>query len=149
MIKSTLLALIIVLVNFNSHAENVTSLCTWKPPKSVNPIELNDNEIYIKQSEKAAWKKNTDNDYLVLTPKGRSYFYSMPNIQCRSDTFIVQGDVVEYLQDYPLSGQPEFTRVFFFSKSLNSDVIGWIPSFSLCRGTASGDLSHCGVKVKK
>ena len=96
--KSILLAIILLFSNFNSHAGNVTSVCTWKPPKSVGAIELNANEIYIEQSGKAEWKKNTDNDYFVLTPKGRSHFYSMPNMQCRSDTFIVQGDVVEYLQ---------------------------------------------------
>ena len=134
---------------FDANAGNVSSACTWKPPKSVNTIELNGDAIYIEQSQKAAWKKNSDGDYLILIARGRSYFYSMPNIQCKSDVFIVQGDVVEYLQDYPVSGQSEFTRVFFFSKSLNSDVIGWIPSASLCRGTGSGDFGHCGVEVKK
>ena len=133
----------------NANAGNVASACTWKPPKSVNAIDLNGDAIYIEQSQKAAWQKNADNDYFILVSRGRSYFYSMPNIQCKSDIFIVQGDVVEYLEDYPLSGQTEFMRVFFFSKTLNSDVIGWIPSASLCRGTGNGDFGHCGVKVRK
>lgn len=69
-----------------------------------------------------------------VSGKGRLYFYSSPNDQCRTkDIFIVPGDLVNAIADYE-----GFTYIMYFTKS-GKDVEGWVrTSHLVATGTGIG-----------
>jgi hypothetical protein len=115
--------------------------CKWSPPAPKTAIVLNDEQAYCEQKERSEFDKtHKRQDYFLIEAKGRTPLYSLPNEQCQSKKFLVQGDLVDLIEFYPTQefGDSTYARVIYFSKALNRDVVGWVPSKSLCRLTASG-----------
>ena len=128
--------------------QNVDTKCGWTPPAPLTVKELN--APY--RDDKPEWQKQSNNDYFVVSRKGRLYFHSLPDSTCRSELFIVQGDVVSAVDFFPkrdgaVDGN-KFVRVAYWSKQLKRDVVGWVELDGVCRMLASGE-SVCGVKPRK
>jgi hypothetical protein len=130
-------------------ADDVRSACAWTPPRPHTVVSLNSEAEARQQGEKSEAQKAADNDYLVIAAKGRSHFHSLPDESCKSDVFLVAGDLVEHVASFPAEGVPRFMRVLYFSKRLKREITGWIPAASLCRATGSGSFDHCGVTVRQ
>ena len=128
-------------------ADDVTSACAWRPPAPATAAQLNSAADVKAQRDKPEWMKSSDNDHLVVTAK-RAWFHSLPDDSCRSGLFVVRGDAVESVTLYPQQGDVRFIRAIFTSPALQRDVVGWMKAEDLCRGTAAGDFSHCGVVPK-
>jgi hypothetical protein len=124
------------------HAESIVeSDCKWSPPAPRAVAELNDEQAYCDQKERADFEKTHQRqDYFLVETKGRTPLYSLPDEQCKSKKFLIQGDLVDLIEFYPTQefGDSTYARVIYFSKVLNRDVVGWVPSKTLCRLTASG-----------
>lgn len=143
-----ILALFFLFKPVFSYSQLVEAKCNWMPERPVSIDVLNDANIVKTQMDKIERDKYLDGDYFVVKSKGRTYFHSLPNSTCKSGLFIVQGDVVERISDYPNEGESKFTRVIYFSKAIKNYVVGWVPSEVLCRSTGSGSFDHCGVKIR-
>ncbi len=137
------------LLPYSVSAEVVSKNCELSPQKFRQLTALNTRQKYLDQAEKPEWKKAADADYAVIKAKGRTYLHSLPDVACKSDVFIIQGDVVEYIDDYSGIDDEKFALIIYFSKTMRGDIAGWIPSDSLCRMTAGGDARHCGVRVRR
>ena len=129
---------ILVFISCVAKAEttNLVDRCSWTPtkPHSVESLQT------IKKIDYANNLLERDKDYLRVVEKGRLYFHSLPNEVCRSETFIIKGDTVQIIDSFPandLSFNNEYARVIFYSKKLNSDIIGWVKMTSLKRLTRS------------
>lgn len=119
----------------------VESECKWSPPTPKSVAELNDEQAYCDQKERAEFEKTHKlQSYFLVETKGRTPLYSLPDEQCKSKKFLVQGDLVDLIQFYPNEdfGGSKYARIIYYSDALKRDVVGWVPSNSLCRLTASG-----------
>lgn len=76
----------------------------------------------------------SDESGYKVTNKGRTYFYSAPDVNCKIDgVFIIHGDSVNVYAEY--NG---FSSVIFFKKD-GSSVDGWIHSNAIsATGTGIG-----------
>jgi hypothetical protein len=120
---------------------DVESGCKWFPLAPKTAAVLNDEQAYCDQKERSEFDKTHKRwDYFLIEAKGRTPLYSLPNEQCQSKKFLIQGDLVELIEFYPNDdfGESTYARVIYHSELLKSDVVGWISSNSLCRLTASG-----------
>ena len=118
-------------------AELIQSSCNnWKPSNGKSIEALQSTKLIALQELKSPQKKSEDQDYFNVEQKGRLYFYSLPNEGCKSEVFIIKGDVVEAIDEYP-EKSPDFTRVLFFSKTMKKDIVGWVKSDALRRMTYS------------
>ena len=134
----TLLTIFLSLSTFVATAEttNLTNKCSWVPPQNKNLTALQS----LKKIEEANNQPERDKDYLQVTERGRLYFHSLPDESCKTDIFIVKGDIVQIIDAYPnndFSFSNTFARVIYFSKSMKGDVIGWVKMASLRRLTES------------
>lgn len=123
-------------VESKAQTNNLIGKCNWLPPKTLTAEALQS----IKIIEEANGLAEQDKDYLQVAEKGRLYFHTLPNENCKSDLFIIKGDVVQIIDSYPngdFSFNNSFARVLFYSKSLKSDVAGWVKMSSLRRLTES------------
>ena len=128
---------LLILVSLNSmSAEIVTSNCDWKPPTPKILQNLQSIKKIEDQESKNLAIKSADNDYSKVEQKGRLYFHSLPNETCKTDIFIVKGDTIEIIDEYP-ENSPEFARVIYFSKNMKKDIVGWVKKDALRRMTYS------------
>lgn len=123
----------------------VESNCKWMPSNSQTVGQLNSKAAYCKQKERVEYEKTHQRqDYFVIEANGVPLIYSLPNEQCKSNKFLVQGDLIDLIDFYPSQefSDSAYARIIYFSKNLNHDVVGWVPSKTLYRLTASG--GNCG-----
>jgi hypothetical protein len=134
--KFVFLFLSVFSLESGAQMKNLSGSCSWVPAKhqSVDALQS------TKKIEVANSLPEREKDYLQVSEKGRLYFHTLPNELCKSDVFIVKGDMVQIIDSYPIgdmSFNNSFARVMFYSKAMKSDVIGWVKMPSLRRLTES------------
>ena len=128
--------LVFYCVNAFAETTNLVGKCAWAPIQSRAVSALQSTE----KIGEANGLPEREKDYLEVTEKGRLYFYTLPNEICKSEIFIVKGDVVQIIDSYPsddLSFSNSFARVMYYSKKMKGDVVGWVKMSSLRRLTES------------
>jgi len=134
---------------YANSTEPVTSNCSWKPGGSKVFKTLTEN----KQVTLCTQSRPDDCDELLVSEKGRTYFYSLPNLSCKTDIFIVHRDQVSAIDYFPdTSGSSidgNFVRVVYSSKHLNKEISGWIELKRLCRLNANGHCPTNNLKPKQ
>ncbi len=71
-------------------AELISSSCNWKPSNEKSIQALQSTNLVTLQESKSPQKKSEDQDYFKVEQKGRLYFYSLPNEECKSEIFIIK-----------------------------------------------------------
>ena len=142
--------LLVLILSQNCFSQNITeiqqvsSVCNWKPPTPKAVSEINKPLPTAKELEKIN-SDSSSQDKMIVSDKGRKYFYALPNINCKSDLFIVRKDTILWLDSYK-DGNDEFTKVAYFSHSLKKIIVGWIPSQGLCQYEPTQSLKvRCGI----
>lgn len=124
--------------------QQVSSVCNWKPttPKAVS--EINKPLPTAKEVQQII-QDGTGQDKMIVSDKGRTHFYSLPNINCKSDLFIVRKDTVFWLDSFK-DGNDEYSKVVYISQSLKKIIIGWISSQGICQYEPTQSLKvRCGI----
>ena len=136
-IKYFIVTICFVCLYANS-AEPVTSNCSWKPSDPAIFKRL----IEYKESQLCTQSNPDECDELLVSEKGKTYLYSLPNLSCKSDTFIVHRDQVSAVDYFPNSSHNDgnFVRILYSSRQLKKEISGWIELNRLCRLNANG---HC------
>jgi hypothetical protein len=137
---------------FSSHAisvEPVVSNCSWKPsnPSALKMLTQSKEPSFCTQS------RPDDCNELLVSEKGRTYLYSLPDQSCKSEIFIVYRDQVSAIDYYPdISGtysNGNFVRIVYSSKQLNKEISGWVELKRLCRLNANGHCPRNNLKPKQ
>ena len=124
--------------------QQVSSVCNWKPPTPKEVLDINKPLPTAKELQQII-QDGTGQDKMIVSNKGRTHFYSLPNINCKSDLFIVKKDIIFWLDSYK-DGNNEFTKVAYISESLKKIIIGWIPSQGICQYEPTQSLKvRCGI----
>jgi len=124
--------------------QQVSSACNWKPPTTKAVSEINKPLPTAKELQQMI-QDGVSQDKMIVSEKGRKYFYSLPNINCKSELFIVRKDTILWLDSYK-EGNDEFTKAAYFSQSLKKIIVGWIPSQGLCQYEPTQSLKvRCGI----
>ena len=127
-----------------SEVQQVMSSCTWKPPTPKALNEINKPLPSFKELQEIN-QDISNQDRMIISEKSRKYFYSLPNINCRSEIFIVRKDTILWLDSYK-DGNDEYIKAAYFSQSLKKIIIGWIPSQGVCQYEPSQSLKvRCGI----
>lgn len=142
---------ILLLLQFqNCFSQNITeiqqvsSVCNWKPPTPKAVSEINKSLPTAKELQQIIQDSNVQ-DKMIVSDKGRKYFYSLPNVNCKSDLFIVRKDIVFWLDSYK-DENDEYSKVAYISVSLKKIIIGWIPSQGICQYEPTQSLKvRCGI----
>jgi hypothetical protein len=121
---------------FGAEPINLNRPCSWMPVQSRSALSLQSS----RRIDEANALPERDKDYLQVDKKGKHYFHALPNELCKTDVFIVKGDVVQIIDTYPkddLSFNNLFARVIFYSKNMGGDVVGWVKIANFRRLTES------------
>ena len=144
--------LIALSIFFSSHAisaEPVTSNCSWKPSNPAVLKKLTEN----KEPSFCTQSRPDECDELLVSEKGKTYLYSLPDQSCKSEIFIVYRDPVSAIDYYPdTSGtysDGNFVRVVYSSKQLNKEISGWVELKRLCRLNTNGHCPTNNLKPKQ
>ena len=120
-------------------AENVVSSCQWlvdQPKKFENYTNLKKVEDSLNTPQ---WEKISNNAFLKVKEK-RIYLHSLPNESCKSELFVVKGDMLE---EVDFLDDSSWTRVAYKSKRLGKDIVGWIQFSGVCRAVGSTIKFDC------
>ncbi len=121
---------ILLLISKNGFAlENVTSNCSWKPQRLSDLSGMITLE-FPTPSDESSWNRD-----LLLVTERRLYFHSLPNKSCRSDLFVIKGEIVEGIDMLP---DMSWVRVTYYSNRLSKTIVGWVESKGLCRKMRDG-----------
>jgi len=126
-----------------SEVQIVTSNCDWKPPTDKAMIEISkqlpNNKVLQESVNSPSYQ------IMIIAEKGRKYFHSLPNKNCKSDIFIVRNDKVFWLDSYE-DGSDQYEKVAYFSVSMNKIIVGWIASKGVCQYEPTQSLKvRCGI----
>jgi hypothetical protein len=120
--------------------ELVESSCKWKPASE----KLLKTLLEPREAPLCTQSRPDDCDQLLVEKKGRTFLYSLPHEDCKSDIFLVYRDAVTAVGYYPdetgAYSDGNFVRVVYSSKKFKKDISGWIQLEKLCRLNANG---HC------
>ena len=127
-----------------SEIQLVTSSCDWKPPSEKAILEINKPLLTYKEI-----KENIDDpvsyDKAIISKKGRKYFYSLPNKNCKSDLFIVRTDTVIVINSYR-EGSDIYYKIAYDSVLLKKIIIGWVLSDGVCPYEPVQNIKvRCGI----
>ena len=142
---------LLLLLQFqNCFSQNITEIqqvfyvCNWKPPTPKEVLDINKPLPTAKELQQII-QDGTGQDKMIVSNKGKTHFYSLPNINCKSELFIVKKDIIFWLNSYK-DGNNEFTKVAYISESLKKIIIGWIPSQGICQYEPTQSLKvRCGI----
>ena len=110
-------------------AKNVVSSCQWladQPKKFENYTSTKTVEESLNTPQ---WEKISNNVFLKVKEK-RIYLHSLPNESCKSELFVVKGDMLE---EVDFLDESSWTRVAYKSKRLGKDIVGWVQFSGVCR----------------
>ena len=120
-------------------AENVNSNCKWSSDNPKQIVQLTSLAVVEDSLNAPEWEKISNSVLLKVTDK-RIYLNSLPDRSCKTDLFVVKGDILEqvdFLDDL------SWLRVVYKSKRLGKDIVGWIEFSGVCREMGQSRKFNC------